>query len=118
MVNTRSQHALFANNSYGMIGKESKTERIKKINNIFKTGFVVDRANSNRDILTLVNKKDLQLHIAHRGTDITGQRTKKDLISDFKIAVGKTKGDKQFKKRTKYTEKALNDHLDKTATAN
>ena len=114
----RSEAALFAEQTYGMVGKEGKGKRIKNINkNIAKTGFEVDRKNSNKDVVTYVNHETKEVHIAHRGTDTSGNRTAQDLHSDFKIAIGKTKKDKHFKTRTKHTENGLAAHPEYTATA-
>tara|TARA_R110000803_G_scaffold25287_2_gene60401 strand:+ start:1616 stop:2347 length:732 start_codon:yes stop_codon:yes gene_type:complete len=105
MPMNRSDAALFSSETYNMLGSDSKVKRIKGINKrIQKTGYEVDRKNSNRDILTLVNPVTKSVHIAHRGTNIT---TPTDLSADLSIATGHTKSNKLFKNRTKKTEKAL-----------
>ena len=114
---TRSENALFAEQTYNMVGKKNKDKRVEKINkNIEKTGFVVDKKHSNRDIVTYVNHDTNEVHVSHRGTDTTGKRTGSDLVRDFNIAIGKTADDDEFKRRTKKTKKALKEHEDKKAT--
>ena len=103
---SRSDGALFAEVSYDMMGDKSKSKRVKKINKkINKTGFEVDKQHSGRDVLTLYNPKTNEVVISHKGT--TPSRFK-DLQADLGIATG-TQG-KEFKRRTKKTEKALDAH--------
>ncbi len=105
---SRSDAALFAEQTYNMVEKGGKTKRISRIDaNIAKTGFKVSREHSNRDVVTYVNDKTNEIHIAHRGTDTSGKRTAQDLHSDFKIAIGQTKKDAHFKQRTKMTNNAI-----------
>lgn len=110
----RSDAALFADETYNMLGADTKAKRVKGINRrIKKTGYVVDNKNSGRDVLTLVNPETKAVHIAHRGTDL---KRFDDLKADLGIAYGATKNTKQFQNRTKKTEKALQDYPDYDAT--
>ncbi len=110
----RSDAALFADETYNMLGGDTKAKRVKGINRrIKKTGYVVDRKNSGRDVLTLVNPETKAVHVAHRGTDL---RRFDDLKADLGIAYGATKNRKQFQNRTKKTEKALQQYPDYDAT--
>lgn len=111
---SRADGALFSEVSYDMLGDKSKDKRVKKINKkISKTGFEVDKKHSGRDVLTLYNPKTNEVHIAHRGTDPTRW---KDLRADVAIATGKTKHNKEFKKRHKKTEQALDQYPSAKAT--
>jgi hypothetical protein len=115
---SRSESALFAEQTYEMVGKGGKARRINRINkNIEKTGFTVDREHSGRDVVTYVNPNTQQVHVSHRGTDTSGKRTAQDLHSDFKIAIGQTKKDAHFKTRTKQTVAGLEAYPDFSATA-
>ena len=111
---SRSDAALFADETYNMLGDDSKAKRVKQINRrIKKTGYVVDRKNSGRDVLTLVNPETQSVHVAHRGTDL---RRFDDLKADIGIAYGATKNRKQFQTRTRKTQKALQDYPDHYAS--
>ena len=114
----RSQSALFAEQTYEMVGKGGKQRRISRINkNIEKTGFRVAGQYSGRDVVAFVNDETKQLHISHRGTDISGKRTKQDLHSDFNIAMGTTAKDAHFKTRTAKTQEAVDAFPDYSVTA-
>lgn len=114
---SKAQRALFSEQTYEMLNKGGKQRRVDKINdNIKKTGYMVDKEHSNRDILTLVNDKQKEVHVSHRGTDITGKKTTRDLGADLSIALGKTRDDKNFKKRRKDTERALKAYPDHKAS--
>ena len=110
---SRMDSALFSEVSYDMLGDKSKEKRIKKINKkIVKTGFIVDKKNSNRDILTLYNPSTNEVSISHRGTSPTRL---KDLKADLAIATGEQGKNKEFKKRTKKTEQILDQYTDAKA---
>lgn len=114
---TKAQRALFSEQTYEMLNKGGKQRRVNAINeNIKKTGYKVDKEHSNRDIITYVNDARNEVHISHRGTDITGKKTTRDLANDLSIALGKTRDDKNFKKRRKDTERALKAYPDHKAS--
>ena len=115
---SRSEAALFAEQSYNMTGKGGKTRRINRINkNIEKTGFIVDREHSGRDVVVFHNPNTRELHIAHRGTDLLGRRAIQDLQSDISVVLGTTRKDAHFKTRTKQTVAGLEAYPDHRATA-
>jgi hypothetical protein len=92
--------ALFSREAYNMLGSASKSKRLNKINkNISHTGFRATEE-SNRDILHLVNDKTGETHISVRGTDAGAKgKTKQDVLTDLKFALGKETHDKHFKKK-------------------
>ena len=97
-----SEHsAVFSREAYNMLGSGNKEKRLKKINeNIKYTGFKAT-GKSNRDMLHLVNETTGEHHISVRGTDASfkSKKTKEDIMTDLKFALGKEKHDKHFKKK-------------------
>ena len=110
-----STSARFSEASYRMLEKGNKDERASRINDDIKdTGFVVDKGNSNRDILTLRNDATNEIHIAHRGTDNTGKRTKQDITADLMFGLGLAEHNKHFNKRKNKTTKIVKQNKDAT----
>ena len=90
--------------TYGMLGTKNKTDRINEANSIMSgTGFTAIDPLSNRDIVYFKNDDTKQIIIAHRGTDVSGFKTKPDLGSDFLIALGQEEQGKEFIKRKNRT---------------
>jgi len=91
--------ARFSQQAYNMLGSGNKEKRVEKINqNIQHTGYTVDYARSNRDVLTLTNGAG-RTHVAVRGTDVSGKKTKQDVMADLSFAMGLGSHDAEFKKR-------------------
>lgn len=110
-----STSARFSEATYRMLEKGNKDERASRIDDdISDTGFKVDRANSNRDILTLRNQNTNEVHIAHRGTDNTGKRTKQDITADLMFGLGLAEHNKHFNKRKNKTTKIVKQNKDTT----
>jgi hypothetical protein len=102
--------ARLANETYNMLGNKSKEDRIKQINqNIADTGYIAIPSKSNRDILYLQNDADKIIHVAHRGTDLSGKKTAVDVGADLMFALGQEKHSKAFKKRRDTTSKLVKD---------
>ena len=114
-MNDVADKAFLTQQSYTMLGKESKTERLKKIDDaVASRGWRSVRNGSNRDITTYEKIDDPNVkHITHRGTDTTGKKTWKDVKADVAgIFLGQASKDKEFNKRTNRTKKILNDNPD------
>ena len=60
-------------------------------------GWQVQPKHSDKNMTTFVNNR--LVVIAHRGTDTTGRRTKRDLSSDIALAFGKQATNKEFNSR-------------------
>jgi hypothetical protein len=102
--------ARLANETYNMLGNKSKQERIDKINeNIADTGYRAIPSKSNRDIVYFQNDDTKTVTISHRGTDVTGKKTKQDVGADLMFALGAEKHSKEFKKRRDTTSKLVKD---------
>ena len=96
--------------TYAMLGSKNKTERINDADDILEgTGFKTISVLSNRDVVYFRNDDTKQIIIAHRGTDVSGFKTTKDLGSDFLIAVGQEQQGEEFKKRNNRTKKLFKD---------
>ncbi len=106
-------YAKLAEGSYEMGEKgKSREERISAINKqVEGTGFSVidDKKYSNPNITTYKNEETGELHVAHRGTHLTGKRGMKDIRNDIAIGLGLQKLDPRFKRRTKATERVIKD---------
>jgi hypothetical protein len=107
--------ARLAQETYNMLGKKSKEDRIKKINeNIKDTGYKAIHGKSNRDVVYFQNDDTKTIHIAHRGTDSSGKnhgkgKTGVDITADLMFAIGQEKHNKEFKKRRDTTSKLVKD---------
>ena len=104
-------YAKLSEGTYEMGEKDkSREERISAINKqVEGTGFKVidDKRYSNPNMTTYKNDKTGEIHVAHRGTSITGKRGLKDVRNDFAIALGLQKLDPRFRRRMKSTERVL-----------
>lgn len=108
-----STSARFSEASYRMLESGNKDERSKRINDDIKdTGYVVDTGNSNRDILVLRDEKNSKVHIAHRGTDTSGKRSKQDITADLAFGVGLAQHNEHFNKRKNRTQKIVKQYRD------
>jgi len=109
----KHEGALFANESYNMLrkvpGQRNRLANIDFINkNIFNTGYRVvdDRKHTNKDMVTYINDEG-HIHISHRGTDMTGSQTGKDVSTWLPIARGATSENKHFVRRQRMTDRTL-----------
>jgi len=92
--------ARFSKEAYNLVKSGDKHKRWDLIDkNIEDTGFKVDRSKTNRDILYLVNETTGEHHIAVRGTDTSGKKTKQDILTDLTFALGAEKHNKHFNKK-------------------
>ena len=108
-----STSARFSQASYRMLESGNKDERASRINNDIKdTGYVVDTGNSNRDILVLRDDKNKKVHIAHRGTDTSGKRSKQDITADLAFGAGLAQHNEHFNKRKSRTAKVVKQYRD------
>ena len=108
-----STSARFSQASYRMLESGNKDERASRINNDIKdTGYVVDTGNSNRDILVLRDDKNKKVHIAHRGTDTSGKRSKQDITADLAFGAGLAQHNEHFNKRKSRTTKIVKQYRD------
>ena len=103
---TESLLPFLTNQTYTMMGDQSKTERLRMIDEaVFDHGYRTVRNGSNRDIVTYENIADpTQKIISHRGTDTSGKKTTKEVTADIALALGLQGHDKEFKKRTTRTK--------------
>jgi len=100
--------ARLAEQTYNMLGNKSKEQRINLINqSIADTGYTAIPSKSNRDIVYFQNDADKIIHIAHRGTDLSGKKTAVDVGADLMFALGQEKHNAQFKKRRDTTSKLV-----------
>ena len=109
--------AIFAKATYELDSSGDKEERLEKAQrfidkNLPKGGWRLVPEHSNRHILTAVNDKEV--HISHKGTNVTKAS---DLKADVSIALGQKQKDNTFKMRTTKTLNALKAFPDKIATA-
>tara|TARA_Y100000114_G_scaffold61853_1_gene56700 strand:+ start:3347 stop:4057 length:711 start_codon:yes stop_codon:yes gene_type:complete len=112
MEDTATQ-ARFSEATYRMLEKGNADERINRINNDIKdTGYVVDRKNSNRNILTLRNETEGKSVIAVRGTDTSGKKTGVDIMSDITYALGQSNHSNEFRKRRNNIKNSIKDSGD------
>jgi len=99
--------------SYRMLEKGNKEERANRINDDIKdTGYIVDIGNSNRDILVLKDENNKKVHIAHRGTDTSGKRTKQDITADIMFGLGLAQHNTHFNKRKTRTQNVVKQYKD------
>jgi hypothetical protein len=91
--------ARFARETYQMVEKGSKDDRINKINeNIKDTGYKAIKDKSNRDVVYFQNDDTKQVHISNRGTSTNSKKTKSDITADVLFGLGAEKHSKHFKK--------------------
>ena len=108
-----SHQARFSEATYRMLEKGNADERIARINEDIKdTGYVVDRKNSNRNILTLRNETDGKSVIAVRGTDTSGKKTGIDVMSDIQYALGISNHSNEYRKRRNNIKNSIKDSGD------
>ena len=82
--------------SYKML-EGSRSENLMAIQKELTGGWQVQPKHSDKNMTTFVNNR--LVVIAHRGTDTTGRRTKRDLSSDIAPAFGKQATNKEFNSR-------------------
>ena len=108
-----SHQARFSEATYRMLEKGNADERIARINEDIKdTGYVVDRKNSNRNILTLRNETEGKSVIAVRGTDTSGKKTGVDVMSDIQYALGISNHSNEYRKRRNNIKNSIKDSGD------
>ena len=113
MTEDVSHQARFSEMTYRMLESGNKDERIARINSdIQDTGYKVDRAHSNRDVLTLRNETDGKTVVAVRGTDTSGKKTGLDVMADLTFALGQSDHSNEFRKRRNRIKNALKDTND------
>jgi len=98
---TKSQLAKLNSLNYNLADGNSKTKK-KATKKIGKMGYEI--ASTSRGVTHLKSSKEDDKHhvVLVKGTDPTNV---KDLISDFKLGIGKSGTDKQFKNRQKKVKK-------------
>jgi len=103
--------ALFAELSYRMLDPNSKQENLENINQTLKDenheDWFISPSYSDKNMITLVNDKTKQVHIAHRGTDSTGVTSKSDIKADILLGLGRESNSDKFNRRVDRTEQIL-----------
>lgn len=85
------------------VGDEGKNNAYDTIDNKLKEhNFIVDRKNSDHNILTTFNSPENILHLNHRGTSKS-----EDIVSDLAFGVGLEGYNSQFEERRKNTKEIL-----------
>ena len=85
------------------VGDEGKNNAYDTIDDKLKEhNFIVDRKNSDHNILTTFNSPENILHLNHRGTSKS-----EDIVSDLGFGVGLEGHNSQFEQRRKYTKEIL-----------
>jgi len=98
--------------TYRIGDKGDRDERVADTNVLVKdTGFAVvdDKKYTNNNMTTYKNEETGEIHVAHRGTHISGRRGLKDIRNDIAFGLGLTKLDPRFRRRTKNTERVIKD---------
>ena len=115
----KKEGAIFSELTYEMLNKKNQQSSIDSINSSLQERGLNDweakREFSNKDIVTYYNDKDKRVVISHRGTDVTGKKTRSDIGADFLLGLGMEGHSKRFNARKNKTEsivKAMPDDYD------
>ena len=101
---TVQELAQAAEASYSMTRNGKKQDRLEHAQSVAPEGYNIMPQYTDRMISTFKHNDFDTYIIAHRGTDIGGSQTKKDIQSDWNIITGSEDSDLVHQKRTKKTE--------------
>jgi len=104
----KREGAIFSELTYEMLNRQNQQSAIDEINKELQNRGLGDwearREYSNKDMVTYYNDKDKRVNISHRGTDVTGKKTRSDIGADFLLGLGMEEHSKRFNARKNKTE--------------
>jgi len=104
---TRAELARASQTTYSMSKTGNRADRLKHAQDNTPNNYTVMPEHTDRMITTMKHNTDNHYIVAHRGTDLHGSQSKKDLEADFHILTGNTEDDATHKRRTTKTARIV-----------
>jgi len=102
--------------SYSMTRTGKKQDRLEHAQSVAPEGYTIIPQHTDRMISTFKHNDFDTYIISHRGTDIGGSQTKKDLVSDWNIITGNQDSDTIHNRRTRKTETIIKELMNTNST--